>query len=269
MTAVVAVGAHPDDESLIAGGTLALAARAGAEIGAVSLTRGEQGPIADPELATQCTLGEAREAELGAAGEALGTSWTACLHHPDGELSWADHHHAADELAALLEPHRPDIVLTFGRDGLYGHPDHIATWRIVGMALDRLESRMTRSACLYETVWPSGLVSALVAAAQERGLPAGLWGLDPAAFGSPDAVATLVVDVRSTLDRKLIALRAHRTQLDCDHLLAALPKNLAERFLHQELWRLARPPRSDGGALAPLLGEWVSIAADPPGGACG
>jgi LmbE family N-acetylglucosaminyl deacetylase len=269
MTAVIAVVAHPDDESLIAGGTLALAARAGAETGVVSLTRGEQGPIADSELATHDTLGDVREAELHAAGEALGASWTACLRHPDGELPWVDREAAADELAAVLDPHGPEVILTFGPDGLYGHPDHIATRQIVGMAMDRLESQKGRRTCLYETVWPPGLVVGLVAAAHERGLATGLWGLEPAAFGSSEASATLVTDVRSTLERKLGALRAHRTQLGSDHLLTALPKGLAERFLHQELWHLARPLRGDGGALAALLGGRASIPAEPPDGGHG
>ncbi|MBA3306600.1 MAG: PIG-L family deacetylase, partial [Thermoleophilaceae bacterium] len=89
MTAsVVAVVAHPDDESLIAGGTLASAADAGTPTGAVSLTRGELGPIADPRLATRATLGDVREAELEAAAAVLGLSWTACLDLPDGELPW-------------------------------------------------------------------------------------------------------------------------------------------------------------------------------------
>jgi len=269
MTAVVAVVAHPDDESLIAGGTLVLAAQAGAQTGVVSLTRGEQGPIADPELATHSTLGDVREAELHTAGEALGASWTTCLRHPDGELSWADHEGAADELAALLDPHEPDIVLTFAPDGLYGHPDHIATREIVGIALDRLEARVERRICLYETVWPPGLVPDLVAAADQAGLASDLWGLEPEDFGSPEAVATLAVDVRSALDRKLAALRAHRTQLDTGHVLAALPGGLAERFLHQELWRLARPALCDGGALVLLLGGHASPAAEPHRGTGG
>ena len=269
MTTVVAVVAHPDDESLIAGGTLALAVRAGAEIGAISLTRGEQGPIAAPELASQETLGDVREAELRAAGKALGASFTACLRHPDGELAWVDHERAADELAALLAPHEPAAVLTFGSDGLYGHPDHVATRQITGMALDRLEAASGSHACLYESVWPPGLVTALVAAARESGLATGLWGLEPATFGSADVAATLVIDARSALDSKLRALRAHRSQLGSDHLLAALPDDLAARFLRRELWRLARPSRTDGGALVPLLGEWASGAAAPGLGAGG
>jgi LmbE family N-acetylglucosaminyl deacetylase len=100
---------------------------------------------------------------------------------------------------------------------------------------------------VYEAAWPSGLVAELAAAAVARGLPHALWGLEPEAFGS-DLVATVTVDVRAVLPQKLAALRAHRTQLGSDHLLSALPADLAERFLGREPW--AGPP---GGRLQELL----------------
>ena len=242
---VVAVVAHPDDESLIAGGTLALAARAGAVTGVVSLTRGEHGPIADGAAATRETLGDVREEELRAAARALGTGWSACLRHPDGELPWVDREAAATELAALLEPHAPAALLTFGEDGLYGHPDHAAARDIALAALRRLGG----SVDVYEAAWPYGVVTRLVAAAADRGLPVALWGLEPEAFGCERA-ATLVVDVRPVVDRKLAALRAHRTQMGPDHLLGALPADLAAEFLGQEPW--AGP--SGGGVLGELTG---------------
>jgi LmbE family N-acetylglucosaminyl deacetylase len=229
--AVVAVVAHPDDESLIAGGTLALAAQAGADTGVVSLTRGEHGPISDPALATQSSLGDVREAELRAAGHALGVDWTACLREPDGELPWVDQRATADALAELLAPAPPAIVLTFGDDGVYGHPDHAAARDIAVLALERLGSPYA----LYEAAWPAGAMTALAAAARERGLPTGLWGLEPEDFGW-GREATLVLDVRPVLARKLAALRAHRTQVGADHLLAALPDDLAELHLGHEGW---------------------------------
>jgi LmbE family N-acetylglucosaminyl deacetylase len=243
--AVVAVVAHPDDESLIAGGTLALAAQAGAYCGVVSLTRGEHGPISDPALATPATLGDVREAELQAAARALGVSWAACLREPDGELPWVNQRATADALAALLAPAPPAIVLTFGDDGLYGHPDHAAARDIAVLALEQLGS----PCALYESAWPTDAMTALASAATERGLPTGLWGLEPADFGS-ERELTLVVDVRPVLARKLAALRAHRTQVGADHLLAALPDDLAERHLGREGW--AGPP---GGPLEELLGS--------------
>jgi len=228
---IVAVVAHPDDESLIAGGTLALAARAGAKTGVVSMTRGEHGPISDPALAVPEQLGDVREAELSAAARVLGIGWSTCLRHPDGELPWVDFDAAAAELVALLAPCNPEVVLTFGEDGLYGHPDHTAAAEITAQAIRRLNAPVD----VYEAAWPSGLVSELAAAAARRGLPHELWGLEPEAFGS-DRASVLTVDVRAVLAQKLSALRSHRTQLGADHLLTALPLDLAERFLGYEPW---------------------------------
>ncbi|HWC87804.1 MAG TPA: PIG-L deacetylase family protein [Solirubrobacteraceae bacterium] len=226
---IVAVVAHPDDESLIAGGTLALAAEAGAAAGVVSLTRGEAGPGAE-ELEVG-NLGGVRELELRRAARELGVTWSACLRHPDGELPWIDQQAAADELVALLAPHAPSVMLTFGPDGLYWHHDHIATREIALLAAGQFDEEVH----VYEAAWPSGLMASLVAAAAERGLPVGLWGLEPEVFGSERA-PTVVVDVRATLARKLAALRAHRSQIGHGHLFAALPADVAERFLAFEPW---------------------------------
>ena len=228
---IVAVVAHPDDESLIAGGTLALAAEAGAVTGVVSLTRGEHGPLSGETSATREQIGELREAELEAAALELGVAWTVCLRHPDGELPWVDQTAAAEQLAAVLAPLAPTAVLTFGPDGLYWHPDHLATREIASLAVRLLDGPIE----LYEAAWPSGVIAQLVAAAAARGLPVGLWGLEPEAFGS-DRAPTVVIDIREALDRKLAALRAHRTQVGADHLFAALPEDLAERFLAVEPW---------------------------------
>jgi LmbE family N-acetylglucosaminyl deacetylase len=236
--AVVAVVAHPDDESLIAGGTLALASRAGLRTGVVSLTHGEHGPISDPALATVGNLGEVRASELRSAGAALGVGWTVCLRYPDGELPWVDHAAAAAELAGVLDSRGADIILSFGEDGLYGHPDHTAAAEIAIRAIRRLGTPVER----YEAAWPIGLVSELVATAAARDLPHGLWGLEPEAFGS-DRMPTVEVDVRAVLAQKLAALRAHRTQLGEDHLLTALPLELAERFLAYEPWAGPRDGR--------------------------
>ncbi|HEX8975520.1 MAG TPA: PIG-L deacetylase family protein [Solirubrobacteraceae bacterium] len=228
---VAAVVAHPDDESLIAGGTLALAARAGLRTGVVSLTRGEQGPIADPALASVEQLGEVRQEELHRAARALGLDWSVCLAFPDGELEWINHEAAAAELAAALSPWAPDVVLTFGDDGLYWHRDHIAAGEIAALAVQRLDT----PADIYAAAWPNGLMTELTAAAAQRGLPYDLWGLEPAAFGG-DRRADVTLDVRAVLPRKLAALRAHRTQLASDHLFTSLPLDLAERFLGAEFW---------------------------------
>jgi N-acetyl-1-D-myo-inositol-2-amino-2-deoxy-alpha-D-glucopyranoside deacetylase len=245
MTSIVAIVAHPDDESLIAGGALALAADAGALTGVISLTSGEHGPISEGHLATPENLAEVREAELRAAGEILGLAWSTCLRLPDGELPWCDQPAVAAQLAGLLSQHGTAAVLTFGDDGLYGHPDHVATRQISGLALDAVDEAGGGGVALYEAAWAPDVVPGLAAAAVERGLPTGLWGLEPESFGSPGAAPTLVLDVRGVLPRKLAAIRAHRTQIGKEHLLCALPNDLAARFLGEEPWRLVR--RGDGG----------------------
>jgi N-acetyl-1-D-myo-inositol-2-amino-2-deoxy-alpha-D-glucopyranoside deacetylase len=196
-------------------------------------------------LADREQLGEVRERELAAAARELGAGWSACLRYPDGELPWVDHDAAAQELAALLEPHGPAVVLTFGDDGLYGHPDHAAARDVAALAIQRLGTPID----LHEATWPEGGITQLVDAAARRGLPVGLWGLEAEAFGC-DRPPTIVVDVRPVLAKKLSALRAHRTQLGADHLLAALPDDLAERFLATEPW--AGP---EAGALWELIGR--------------
>jgi LmbE family N-acetylglucosaminyl deacetylase len=231
MRGIVAVVAHPDDESLIAGGTLALAARAGLRAGVLSLTRGELGPIACPELSDREHLGEVRAAELQEAARALGLSWADCLPLPDGELPWADLDLVGGMVAERLAREHAQVVLTFGEDGLYGHPDHAAAAQIAHRAAQRLRG----SVVIYEAAWQPDTMPALAAAARERGLPDDLWGIEPRAFGTARR-ADVMLDIRAVLPQKLAALRSHRTQLSPTHLLAALPLDLAEQYLGSEPW---------------------------------
>jgi LmbE family N-acetylglucosaminyl deacetylase len=241
---LLALVAHPDDESLIAGGTLARAARAGTDTAVVSLTRGELGPIADPSLASQETLGDVREEELRQATILLGVPWARCLELPDGELPWIEQPAALEALVAALGGRVPTAILTFGEDGLYGHPDHTAAAALAhGLAL-RLGG-----AEVYEAAWNPATLAALASAAASHGLAADLWGLEPEDFGS-ERKATISVDIRTVLPLKLAALRAHRTQLGPEHLFSQVPLDLAERYLGTEPW--AGPPE---GRLQDLLGD--------------
>ena len=249
---IVAVVAHPDDEALIAGGTLALAVDAELATGVVSLTRGELGPISDPRLADERTLGAVRERELRASGALLGIDWTRCLQHPDGMLEWVDGEAVAIELATMLRTRRPAVLLTFGEDGVYGHQDHVATRLVAGRAAALLAPA---APLVYEAVWAPQLAGELVADARSRGLPDSLWGIEPEAFGSAAGPATRV-DVRAVVGRKLAALRAHRTQLEDDHVLFALPADLAARHLGKEAWRPADPDAPD--VLAELFADHLA-----------
>ena len=130
---MLAIFAHPDDETLCAGGTLAKYASTGADVRVVSLTRGGAGQIRDAGAATRATLAAAREREFHAAGKELGLTETRCLDYPDGELPHVDPRVLVELASRLLDELDPDVVVTFGPDGFSGHPDHVA----VGAAVPR------------------------------------------------------------------------------------------------------------------------------------
>ncbi|HET7432519.1 MAG TPA: PIG-L family deacetylase [Nocardioides sp.] len=137
---VLGIFAHPDDETLCAGGTFAKYADAGAEVRVVSLTKGEAGQIRDASAATRSTLASVREKELDAAGHELGLTEARCLDHPDGALSEIDGEVLVRLASELLLDLRPDVVVTFGPDGFSGHPDHVAVGAAVTEACYRLET---------------------------------------------------------------------------------------------------------------------------------
>jgi LmbE family N-acetylglucosaminyl deacetylase len=126
---ILCVTAHPDDEVFCAGGTLAKYAAAGTEVMVVSATRGEAGQIRDGRAATRRTLGAIRERELRASCALLGVRHARCLDYADGTLRDVAPRALAAEVERLLQAFRPDVVITFGPDGAYGHPDHVAVSR--------------------------------------------------------------------------------------------------------------------------------------------
>lgn len=131
---VVGIFAHPDDETVCAGGTLARYSSAGADVRVVSLTRGGAGQIRDAAVATRATLPAVRESELRRAGGELGLAETRCLDLEDGTLDRGDPEELVAIVTSLLEELRPDVVITFGPDGFSGHPDHVAVGAAVTAA---------------------------------------------------------------------------------------------------------------------------------------
>ena len=123
---ILAVFAHPDDESFCTGGTLARYAADGAEIMVVSATRGDAGQIRDARAATRRTLGHVREHEFRSACVQLGIQHAVCLDYGDGTLRDIEPDVLARRITRIVREFRPDVVITFGPDGGYGHPDHIA-----------------------------------------------------------------------------------------------------------------------------------------------
>ena len=129
--------AHPDDETFCAGGTFACYAGQGAEIMVVSATRGQAGQIRDAAAGNRQTIAAVREAELRLACERLGITEVRCLDHVDGTLADAGFWALVDEVAEVICEFRPDIVITFGPDGGYGHPDHVVISAVTTAACQR------------------------------------------------------------------------------------------------------------------------------------
>ena len=123
---ILGVFAHPDDETFCAGGTFARYSASGTEVMVVSATHGEAGQIRSPRVATRRTLAAVREQELDLACQRLGVQHALCLDYVDGTLSSVDAEVLTGQVAKIIRSFRPDVVITFGPDGGYGHPDHMA-----------------------------------------------------------------------------------------------------------------------------------------------
>jgi len=133
---LMAILAHPDDESLGNGGALAKYAAEGIEISLVAATRGERGwPGDESEYPGLEALGKIREAEVRAAADVLGLSSVDFLDYLDGELDTVPPTGAIEKIVGYLRRTRPDVVVTFGPYGGYGHPDHIAICQFTTAAI--------------------------------------------------------------------------------------------------------------------------------------
>lgn len=148
---LLGVFAHPDDEVFCAGGTFARYCAEGVQAMVVSATRGEAGQIRDATVATRATLGEVREAELRRACAELGVGEVCCLDYLDGTLADVGTDVLADAVGGIIQEFEPDVVVTFGSDGAYGHPDHIAISDAVTAAAQRFGPTGTR---LYHSHFP-------------------------------------------------------------------------------------------------------------------
>jgi LmbE family N-acetylglucosaminyl deacetylase len=150
---LLGVFAHPDDEVFCAGGTMARAAEAGAEVMIVSATRGERGQIRDAAAATRRTLGAVRESELGAAAAELGVQRVQVLAYPDGTLQ--QHRSSLGAaIASIMRQFDPDTVITFGPDGGYGHPDHVAVSELTTQTFRAHARDHNGGRRLYHAVFP-------------------------------------------------------------------------------------------------------------------
>jgi LmbE family N-acetylglucosaminyl deacetylase len=137
---VLGIFAHPDDETICAGGTFAKYAGAGADVRVVSLTKGGAGQIRDAAAATRATLTAVRAKELAAAGNELGLTETRCLDFVDGGLGEVEMATLVRLASELIDELRPDVVVTFAPDGFSGHRDHIVVGEAVTSACYAMRS---------------------------------------------------------------------------------------------------------------------------------
>ena len=205
MSTLLAVLAHPDDETFRCGGTLALLARKGVRVHLLTATRGEAGSCGDPPLCAPAELPALREQELRCACAALGIELPRIIGYPDGRLAEVDAEEIVAAILATVTQVRPQVLLTFGPDGLSGHPDHVA----VGACAAEAFRRSGEIAALYTMALPQSIVS-------QMGMPA--------VCPVPDEAVTLLVDVSPVWEAKLAAMRCHATQVGSTPLLRAPPE---------------------------------------------
>jgi LmbE family N-acetylglucosaminyl deacetylase len=131
---MLCVFAHPDDEVFCAGGSIAKYSTQGYEVMVISATKGDAGQIRDANIATRRTLGDVRARELQQSCKHLGVQHAVCLDYGDGTLKDLDIQVLVADVVRIIREFRPAVVITFGPDGAYGHPDHIAIGKATTIA---------------------------------------------------------------------------------------------------------------------------------------
>lgn len=257
---VLVIIAHPDDEALGIGGTMARLVAEGHAVTVVCATRGEAGEIADPALATPETLGQVREQELRAAMEELGVADVRFLDYRDSGMAGtpenedprallqAEPEEVVMELTAVMQEVNPDVVITWDPSGGYGHPDHITIHDTTLDAFGRYQMRSGRPVRLYYTCIPQHLFVEMAEEMRRLGIEWGNQSMREAAAALPHVPPTTEIDVTAYIERKRRAMAQHRTQIPADWPLDKLSADLRRRLFGFEYFHRAVPPWREGEA---------------------
>jgi len=260
------VHAHPDDESIGTGATMAKYAAEGAQVTLVTCTLGELGEVIPPSLAhlaaeQEDRLGEYRIGELAAACDQLGVTDHRFLGGPgrwrdsgmmgtegntDPRSFWqADVDEAAVALLDVIREVRPQVLVTYDANGFYGHPDHIqahrVAWRAFELARTDAAARTEGLAGTEELAGTEGLARFYATAAPDS------------------AQVTTEIDATAYFERKLAAMRAHATQITVSAPFFALSNHVRQRALGVEYYTLLAGPAAPRGPAAEPAGRATDL----------
>lgn len=256
---LLTVHAHPDDESITMGGTLALCADRGIRTAVVCCTDGQLATIYAPDMPEEETrprLGEIRREELRRACAALGVDEVHFLGYHDSGMAGAETNDdpaafwrsdvdaAVGRLVERIRAFRPHVVVTYDANGNYGHPDHVQAHRVTLLAVEAAYMRKLypdagepwRISKMYYTAFPAGQARRAVEIAKQFGQESPFGDTPPEEldFVTRDELVTTVVECGEQMVRKQAALRAHHSQITDDFPLLVMPAEmLREHFPHE------------------------------------
>ena len=257
------VHAHPDDETINNGVTMAKYADLGAQVTLVTCTRGEEGEVLVSELANLASdkddkLGEHREVELKDAMAQLGINDFRFLGAPNkkwrdsgmmgtpqnerGNVFWqADLDEASHELVKIILEIQPQVLITYDEFGGYGHPDHIKAHQVAMRAAELAAEQGWKVSKIYWNTIPRSVIQMGIEKMKEVGSDFfGAESVDELPFAKPDELATTVVNAPEYVPQKLAAMKAHATQISEDGPFFALSKNLGLSVWGDEYYTLVK-----------------------------
>jgi len=257
------VHAHPDDETINNGVTMAKYAASGAQVTLVTCTRGEEGEVLVTELANLASdkddkLGEHREVELKDAMVQLGINDFRFLGAPNkkwrdsgmmgttqndrGDVFWqADLDEASHELVKIILEIQPQVLITYDEFGGYGHPDHIKAHRVAMRATELAAEQGWHVSKIYWNTMPRSVIQMGIEKMKEVGSDFfGAQSADDLPFAKPDELVTTVVNAPEYVPQKLEAMKAHATQISVDGPFFALSNNLGLSVWGDEYYTLVK-----------------------------